>query len=118
MECRGNSSGVPQRGGRETWNCPSTTPCPLWCALTHTGKEAFKGTGETAHGNSASEFSSLLMKFFLKNFFTFLFICMGVVHSACKGQRATDKTELSPPTIWVPRIELALSGLAASPSPH
>lgn len=89
------------------------------CAPSQTqGKEAFKETDGMAHGNSASEFSSLLMKCFLKIFFfTVLFICMGSVHSACENQRTTYKTELSP-TIWVPGIELALSDLAASPFPR
>lgn len=51
------------------------------CAPSQTqGKEAFKETGEMAHGNSASEFSSLLMKCFLKIFFFYRFIYL---HGEC-----------------------------------
>lgn len=33
----------------------------------------------------------------------------------CGGQRTTCGSQFSPSVIWVPGIELALSGLAASP---
>ena len=60
------------------------------CAPSQTqGKEAFKETGEMAHGNSASEFSSLLMKCFLKIFFLpFYLFAWGVctAHVKIRGQ--------------------------------
>jgi hypothetical protein len=60
--------------------------------------------------------------------FVYLFICLFIIYNVggrehvsgciCGGQRTTSQSQISHSTMWVPKMELRLSGLVLSISVH